>query len=148
MSFTYLLNEGLPNDRDKVRFYTGDTIEDGRSLEDEEIDMVLTEEPNLYWAAASCVNAIISKLQGAYWEDQKVGETRLRAKRINELKILADQLRARGGNHQEPSIGGVYKDEQEAMLSNTNILQGDFYRGMTDYPGTTKRSRPSLDFYH
>jgi len=146
MSFSYLLNEGLPDDRDKVRFYIGDTIEEDHEIEDEEIDMVLSEEENLYWTAASVVNALIAKLQSAYWEDQKVGETRLRAKRISELKILADQLRARGGSHQEPSAGGIYKSDKESMLSNTNILQGDFSRGMHDYPGTTNKSRPSLDY--
>ena len=142
MSFSYLLNEGLPNDRDKVRFYIGDTVEEGYAINDEEIDMVLAEEANLYWASASIVNALIAKLQGAYWEDQKVGETRLRAKRVSELKILADQLRARGGNHQEPSAGGVYKSDKDRMLANTDILQGDFWRGMHDFPGTTNKSRP------
>ena len=146
MSFSYQLAEGLPGERDQVRFMVGDTTEDGHDLEDEEVDFILSQEPNIYWAAATAANAIITKLQGAYWEDQKVGETRLRARRISELKILADQLRARGGTHQEPSVGGVYRDERRQLLLNTNILRNDFFRGMHDYPGTSRRSSPGLDF--
>lgn len=149
MSFSYKLAEGLPGDRDKVRFLVGDTDEDNHVLEDEEIDFLLSEEPNIYFAAAQAANSIMTKLQGAYWEDQKVGETRLRARRISELKIKEDQLRARGAMHQEPSIGGVYKSEREQLLSNSNILRNDFFRGMHDYPGTTRRSRPEgyLGYY-
>jgi len=146
MTFSYKLAEGLPGDRDKVRFLSGDTNKDDHVLEDEEIDFILTQEPNIWFAAAMAVNQMVLKLQAGIWEEQKVGETRLRARRISDLKVKEDQLRARGAMHQQPSIGGVYKSERDALLSNSNILRGDFFRGMHDYPGTTRRSRPAVDF--
>lgn len=144
MSFSYLLAEGLPNERDQVRLLIGDTNADDYTLEDEEIDFFLSQEPNIYWAAAASANAYITKLEGAYWEDQKVGETRLRSKRINELKGLIDQWRARGAAHMLPSAGGIYRSESEAMDQRTDLRKGDFYRGMDDFPGTTDKSSPRL----
>ena len=145
MSFSYLLAEGLPNERDKVRLLVGDTDKEDFLMHDEEIDFYISEEPNRYWAAAALANSMIMRLEGGFFEDQKVGETRLRTKRINELKILIDQWRARGATHQLPSAGGVFRDEKRTMDQNENILKGDFDRGMNDYPGTTKASKPALD---
>ena len=142
MSFSYLLSEGLPNERDKVRLLVSDTDSENFLMEDEEIDFFISEEPNKYFAAASTANTMIMRLEGAFFEDQKVGETRLRTKRINELKLLIDQWRARGATHQLPSAGGIFESDKEAMDDNTNILKSDFERGMSDYPGTTRRSQP------
>lgn len=145
MSFSYKLAEGLPNERDQVRLLVSDTDSEEFLMHDEEIDFFLSQEPNIYWAAAATGNSMIMRLGGAFLEDQKVGETRIRAKRINELKLLIDQWRARGATHQLPSAGGIFKDESQEMLANTNILKNDFFRGMTDYPGTTRKSRPEID---
>lgn len=145
MSFSYLLAEGLPNERDKVRLLVGDTDKENFLMHDEEVDFFISEEPNKYWAAAATANGMIMRLEGGFFEDQKVGETRLRTKRINELKILIDQWRARGAAHMLPSAGGIFRDDAEAMDSDTNILKGDFERGKHDYPGTTRRSKPPVD---
>lgn len=146
MSFSYLADEGLPHDRDRIRLYIGDANETTHKLEDEEIDVFLEEEPNRWWAAAASAEALYMRLEAGYFEDQKVGETRLRAKRVDELKKLVDRLRARGAAHQLPSAGGIFQDETDAMLANTNIRKGDFSQGMDDYPGTTNRSAPSTEF--
>ena len=145
MTFSYKLKEGLPNERDHVRLLVGDKDSANFLMHDEEIDFFLSQEPNIYWAAAAVANTMITELAGAYLEDQKVGETRIRAKRINELKLLIDQWRARGATHQLPSAGGIYLSDQQAMDANANLLSNDFFRGMDDYPGTTKKSRPSAD---
>ena len=145
--FTYNLAEGLITERDEVRLLIGDTVEEEHNLEDEEIDFFLREECNKYFAAAAAANALMQKLAGGYFEDQKVGETRLRTKRINELKILVDQLRQRGMAKQLPSSGGLFKSETDAMLSTNDIRDGDFFRGMHDMPATTKRSRNSRDLF-
>ncbi len=145
MSFSYLLAEGLPNERDKVRLLVSDTDKEDFLMHDEEIDFYISEEPNKYWAAAAVANGMVMRLQGAFFEDEKVGETRLRTKRINELKILIDQWRARGAAHMLPSAGGIFRDDKRAMDANENILKGDFDRGMNDYPATTRASKPSAD---
>lgn len=146
MSFSYLADEGLPNDRDRIRLYIGDSNEATHKLEDEEIDVFLEEEPNRWWAAAAAAEALYMRLEAGYFEDQKVGETRLRAKRVDELKKLVDRLRARGATHQLPSAGGIFQDETDTMLANENIRKGDFSQGMNDYPGTTNKSQPSTEF--
>lgn len=145
MTFSYKLAEGLPNERDQIRLLVSDTDGTNYLMEDEEIDFYLGQEPNIYWAAAAVANTMIMRLQGGFLEDQKVGETRIRTKRINELKILLDQWRARGAMHQLPSAGGIYKSDQIAMDQDDSLLQNDFSRGMNDYPGTTKKSRPAAD---
>lgn len=57
----------LPTDRDWVRFLIGDRTadQDTAKLSDEEIDAVLREEPNKYFAAARCGDQIIAQGQGA-----------------------------------------------------------------------------------
>lgn len=144
MTFSYLLAEGIPGERDQVRLLIGDTDEDTHDLEDEEIDFFLSQEPNIYFAGAAAAEAIARKLQAGYFEDQKVGETRLRTKRVNELKILSDQLRNRGAAHKLPSSGGIFVSETEQMLNNDNIIRGDFFKGMHDFPGTSRRGRRRL----
>ena len=148
MSFSYRLHEGLPSDRDEVRFLLGDTDEGNFNLHDEEIDFLLSEEPNKYFAAAAGAEATARKLQAGFFEDQKVGETRLRTKRINELIALSNQLRSRGATHQLPFSGGISKASIEKQLNNTDTKRGDFFTGMNDYPGTTKRSRPANDTFN
>jgi hypothetical protein len=141
MSFSY----DLSSDLGRIRLFLGDTDDEDYFLEDEEITVFLEEEPNKYWAAASAAEAIIMKLRGSFVDDEKVGETRVRSKRINELKILADRLRARGGTHMLPSAGGIFQNEVDIALANKNIRKGDFFKGMNDYPGTTDKSNPSVD---
>ncbi len=145
MSFSYNLAGGLPDERDQVRLLISDTNGANFQMHDEEIDFFISQEPNIYWAAAATANSLMARLSGAYLEDQKVGETRVRAKRINELKLLIDQWRARGAAHQLPSAGGIFLDEQTTMDQNDNILRNDFFRGMNDFPGTTRKSRPASD---
>ena len=145
MSFSYKLAEGLPDERDQVRLIVSDADRTNFLMHDEEIDFFLGQEPNIYWTAAAVANTMITRLSGAFLEDQKVGETRIRAKRINELKLLIDQWRARGAAHQLPSAGGIFRDEQRALDQNENILANDFFRGMNDFPGTTRKSNPSGD---
>ncbi len=142
MSFSYLLAEGLPNERDKVRLLVSDTDPDTFLMHDEEIDFFISEEPNKYWAAAATANGMVMRLEGGFFEDQKVGETRLRTKRINELKILIDQWRARGAAHMLPSAGGIFVADQEASDKDSTLLHNDFFRGKHDYPGTTRKSDP------
>jgi hypothetical protein len=144
MSFSYKLAEGLPDERDQVRLLVSDTDSENFLMDDEEIDFFLSQEPNIYWSAATVANTMIIRLGAGFLEDQKVGETRIRAKRINELKLLIDQWRARGAAHQLPSAGGIFLNEQQAMDLNSNILKSDFFRGMSDYPGTTRKSRPPI----
>ena len=159
MTFSYKLKEGLPDERDQVRLLVSDVDPTNFLMHDEEIDFFLSQEPNIYWTAAAVANSMIVRLDAAFFEDQKVGETRLRSKRINELKLLVAQWRARGGPynagqvhkrrargsaHQLPSAGGIFVADQEASDQNEGLLHNDFFRGMDDYPGTTRKSKPKV----
>lgn len=144
MTFSYKLKEGLPDERDQVRLLVSDVDATNFLMHDEEIDFFLSQEPNIYWTAAAVANSMIVRLDAAFFEDQKVGETRLRSKRINELKLLIDQWRARGSAHQLPSAGGIFVSDQQASDQNEGLLHNDFFRGMDDYPGTTRKSKPKV----
>lgn len=54
MSFSY--STSLSADRDRLRFFVNDTDSSDYIYENEELDGVLSVEPNLYLAAALCLN--------------------------------------------------------------------------------------------
>lgn len=60
MTFTYTPDSA--NDITRVRFHTGDTVEDVAIFSDEEITFVITEEGTYQRAVIECLTTIIAKL--------------------------------------------------------------------------------------
>lgn len=73
MGFSY---HGDPSDSDvdAVRFLLGDTDPDEYELEDEEISWTLTQESDVFFAAALCADSLATKF-GSYPTSQTIGET-------------------------------------------------------------------------
>lgn len=139
MSATYALP--LSTNIHRVRLLIGDTDTSNANIEDEEIAFFLEEEANIYMAGAAAAVSIARKLQAGLFEDRKVGETRLRTKRVTELLALAEDLRNRGRNYQLPSAM-IYDSDKQEILDNDSLLPGSIEKGMHDYPGATESSRP------
>lgn len=67
-------NPSLNTDSDRVRFLTGDTKTPDAILDDEEIEWLLSEEPNVYYAAAAAIGQIARRCSGTE-EARLAGDT-------------------------------------------------------------------------
>lgn len=133
MSWTY--NPALPSERDQVRFLIQDTNTSKQLFQDSEIDWVLTQEMNVYTAAASLCDTLVFKA-GA-----------VRAKKIGDFGITYDpslyrtlggSLRARGMGHQVPYAGGLTNSDKSTLQLDTDAVQPSISRGQSDNPAAPK----------
>ncbi len=125
------------NDEQKknfVRFLSGDVVTGRQLTTDEAVFACLATEPNVYYAAARVLLAVVQDVLAGGVEDQKVGETRMRIKRASEMVDLATDLRNRGSSHMLPSAGGITLADREAIAENTALLQAAIIRGQHDIP--------------
>jgi len=72
---TWSYNTSLATDKDKVRFYIGDTDTNDQLLQDEEINFLLAEMSNVLLAAAHAAKAIAAKFSRQ--ADKAVGDLRI-----------------------------------------------------------------------
>jgi len=72
---TWSYNSALTTDKDKVRFYIGDTDQTNQLLQDEEINFLLTEITNVLLAAAYAAKAVAAKFSRQ--ADKAVGDLRI-----------------------------------------------------------------------
>lgn len=134
MTWTYSLDPSS-SDKDAVRFLIGDTCFDAQQLQDEEIDWVLTEEPNVYLAGARCASSI----SGLYAKkaDKSVGDLRIKYTSIrDQYGSLAANLEARGAIRSAVAYaGGISKDDKEQVEEETDRVEPSFEMGMHDQEG-------------
>ncbi len=133
MAWTY--DSSLSNDKDRVRFLVGDVDTNAQLVQDEEIQWVLSQEANVYMAAASVAETIARKIQAGGFDTLKVGETSISLKRAQDLLALSTRLRKRGSTHMLPSAGGVFQSESDTLDSNTDIRPPSITRDLADHPG-------------
>lgn len=101
----------------QVRFLIGDTdLNAGMVLQDEEIEWLLTQEANVYMAAAEAADKIIVAMRGATSGTsgaitrKRIGQTDIsyaNGKTSKEYETLAGMLRRRGRGHQLIFAGGI-----------------------------------------
>jgi len=130
LTWTY---DGDPsaNDRDAVRFLSGDTDTTDQLVTDEEIAWLLTENPNVYSAAAEACRAIASAF--ARFSDKSVGDISESASQKAEAYTKrADDLEA--GIMVIPSFGGLSISEKETLDQDTDAVQPSFRIGQDDHP--------------
>jgi len=72
---TWSYDSSLTTDKDKVRFYIGDTDQTDQLLQDEELSFLLTEMSNVLLAAAYAAKAIAAKFSRQ--ADKAVGDLRI-----------------------------------------------------------------------
>lgn len=103
MTTTY--DENLSTEKDWVRFSIGDRASP-YALQDEEITAILAEEPNKWYAAAKCAEAIAGKTRGAV--RKQVGRLMIEYSDSaeNAYRRLIDDLRAEGARQLMPSTNG------------------------------------------
>lgn len=115
----------------QVRFLIQDNITTRQLFQDDEIYWTLTQEDNVFMAAAVCCDQLIARAGS------------IKAKRISEFSIsysvafytfLAAQLRARGAGHQIPYAGGISISDKEAQQANTDWVPAAIPRGLDNNP--------------
>jgi len=72
---TWSYDSSLATDKDKVRFYIGDTDTNDQLLQDEEISFLLAEVSNVLLAAAHAAKAIAAKFSRQ--ADKAIGDLRI-----------------------------------------------------------------------
>ncbi len=119
-------------DKDAVRFLVQDTDEARPLASDDEIWWALSQEANVYLAAAVVLDAVSHRTAGLTAET--VGDLELRYGSEGITGRIAS-LRARGRAYQRPSAGGVSVAEKLAGTANTDVPAPAFSVGMHDNPG-------------
>ena len=141
---TYTQDPAL-TDRDKVRFLVGDTDESNRLLTDAEVAWLISEEPNVYLAAASAARSLAAKF--AVLVDKAVGDLRISySKRNDHYAKLAASLNARGNVRVPvPYAGGTSIDDKRAQVLDTDRAKPAFSRAMHDTDPTAETKKPRED---
>jgi hypothetical protein len=140
MTWTY--TDTLLTDRDKVRWYSGDTDTTDQLVTDEEITGVLTIEPNYILAAAS----VCEHLAALYSRkaDKVEGRLSIRlSQKSDQYTKKAAQLRQRAGLGAIPYAGGIFVDDVDAVLEDTARVQNPFPVGMLDNPDASSDTETS-----
>lgn len=115
MSFNYKGDPSTSN-IDAVRFLLGDVDEDSYEFEDEEISWGLTQETDIWFAAALLADTRVAKYSGQP-TSKTIGETSVTyGDRTMKFTSLASQLRSsRRQMAVTPWAGGWKKSQKDAM---------------------------------
>lgn len=137
MAFTYSSPSDSP--KDAVRFLVGDIDDNDILLQDEDINFLLEEEDNVYYAAAEAAERIAAKFAreiDATAEGQNYRGSQL----FSHYKELAERLRylARRQNAKgaEPYAGGLSHHEREMDDADPDLVRSAFRSHKHDYPGS------------
>lgn len=118
--------------RDAVRFLARDNVSGQMAVSDAEIAFCLSEEANVYRAAARIARMKASK--GV--TRKKTGDLEL-AYDPAEWSKLADELERRGSGHQVPYVGGASQADKEIDRQDSDAAQPAFYRGLHEEAPTS-----------
>ena len=135
---TWTFDPALPTDKDRVRFYIGDTDTTDQQVQDETIEATLVDYSNPLLAAA----VICRSLAAQYGREvtYKAGDVSENSSDLAKFYLeLAKELDPAGITKglalAEISIGGLSLAEKETLDTNSDAVQPSFSRGMDDIPG-------------
>lgn len=136
MTWTYSGNPA-DSDRDKVRFLVFDTDTNEQLLSDEEIAWLLTEQTNIYLAAANAAEAIAAKFAKDITRSA-VGLSANVGNRAQFYLELANKLRDQVGTtnkRAEVFAGGLTISGKDTLDSDSDAVQPGFKIGEFDWDG-------------
>ena len=125
------------SDRDRVRFLIFDTDTNEQLLNNEEIDWLLTEQSNVYMAAANGAEAIAAKFARDI-NRSVIGISASPGGRAQFYLDLAEKLRAQtatSNKHGEIFAGGLTISGKDALDADTNAVQPAFKIGQFNWDG-------------
>ncbi len=139
-SYSLIFTGTATGKRNQVRLLAQENVSTRQKVADEEIDHILSEEANVYMAAARVAELVAAR----------VGP--ISSKRVGSLSVtygyggtqdssyytqLARRLRSRGSGNQVPSAGGLSRSEKLAAEQNVDRVAPQFTLKMHDHPDTT-----------
>jgi hypothetical protein len=135
---TWTFDPALSTDKDRVRFYCGDTDTNDQLVADETINATLVDWSDPMLAAAVVCRSLAAKF--ARDVTYRAGDVSENSSDIARFyNDIADKLDpagiTKGVALAEISIGGLSISEKETLASNTDAVQPSFSRGMDDIPG-------------
>ena len=136
MTWTYSGNPA-DSDRDKVRFLVFDTDTNDQLLSNEEIAWLLSEQTNVYLAAANAAEVIAAKFAKDITRSA-VGLSATVGNRAQFYLDLADTLRDQGGTtnqRAEVFAGGLTVSGKDSLDSDSDAVQPSFRIGEFDWNG-------------
>ena len=136
MTWTYSGNPA-DSDRDKVRFLVFDTDTNEQLLSDEEIAWLLTEQTNVYLAAANAAEAIAAKFAKDITRSA-VGLSATVGNRAQFYLNLANKLRDQVGttnNRAEVFAGGLTISGKNTLDEDNDAVEPSFKSGQFDWDG-------------
>lgn len=133
MTWTYV--NTLATDRDRIRWFVGDTDTADQLVADEEITWAATQNPDVRLAAAEVADAISRKF--ARYATVRTQDTTVdftaRAKQYRDVAAaLREQYALRGA---KPFAGGVSKDDKNTREEDTDRVLPGFTRSLHGTPG-------------
>jgi hypothetical protein len=135
MAWTYSGNPATSN-RNAVRFLSGDTVQTADvTLQDEEIDYLLTEWENVYDAAAASCESRAARYANRASGSKKVGDLSLAIdydKSAKGLLDMAERLHEQGGRNDPPLPWVDPASLQTAAQKEARVPSTEFYTGMFD----------------
>ena len=132
MGWTYDITKLATVSREQVRFLIRDTDTARQMAQDEEIDWALTQEMNIYMAAAAVLIATANRSHGV--SSKSVGSLSLSFEGPDAMLRRAELLRARGRTYQKISAGGISLDDRNDLEKDSDLIQPHFAVGKHDNP--------------
>ena len=145
MTFTY--DTALATDRDRVRFFIGDTTDAGHLVENETIASLLVLQPNPVRVAITIARSLAATY--ARKADKQIGKTSVSQAKIAEnFLAIAESLEAMGdvdGAGMTAAVlhvGGISEDKREDLVyGDTDRIQPSFALTKDDLsPATSPRN--------
>ena len=136
MTWTYS-GDPATSDLDKVRFLVFDTDTNEQLINNEEIAWLLTEQTNVYMAAANAAEVIAAKFAKDITRNA-VGLSASVGSRAQFYLELAEKLRAQIGTtnkHGEVFAGGLTISGKQALDDDTDAVQPAFKIGQFNWNG-------------
>ena len=123
----------MPTEKDKVRFYIGDTVSTDQLFSDQEILFALSEAGNVRLAASLCASK--KAAEWARLADLKEGQLSISySQRSKQMLLIAEALQEVASlvDPPIPFAGGVYVADKQANEENETIVQPEFTVDMLD----------------
>src|SRR5690606_28566866 len=118
--------------KDQVRFLVGDVVETEPLVQDEEILFALSQNPNVYYAAALICESIASMFSRKV--DRQTGDVRASySQRAKAYAERAKEFRAQAGGMAlslaKPLAGGISVSDKKKANRNPDRVKPSFSRG-------------------
>jgi hypothetical protein len=125
---------GLSTDKDKARFYVGDTDEAYQLLSNEELTALVTLEGGPLKAAIAALEHLAAKFSRQ--ADTNITDLAVSAsQRASAFAQRAIELRKRTRRLAGIFVGGVSKSTEPGLIADADAKPPMFKRGQDDYPG-------------